>query len=93
MSRNQTWDREVNWKIDDIAGRIGTYGLDDKACPFCGNDNVLLDNTVTEVQVRCGNMFCGAQIKMKHLPKGDAPMIRKVIKAWNRRSNSTTEGK
>ena len=74
--------------LDSVAGKVGTFELDIlMVCPFCGNENVLLDNTVTEAQVRCGNTFCGAAIKHRHDSRGDLPILRRVVKAWNRTWN------
>lgn len=67
--------------------KVGTFEVAElKDCPFCGNEQVVMENTVTEAQVRCTDVSCGATIKRKHRSLGDLPTLERLVRLWNKRT-------
>lgn len=63
--------------------RSGIMSIDLKPCPFCGNDQIYSEQTVTDGSVWC-HEGCRARITYKHSPAKDDGMLE-AISAWNRR--------
>lgn len=57
-----------------------------KNCPFCGGP-ASIENTVTEMTVRCDNIYCRAGILVKKMIVrcSDKHWNRKLARRWNRR--------
>ena len=55
-----------------------------KSCPFCGSDDITVEQSVTYGSVQCKE--CTAKIVLTHT-KGYVDGMYMAIALWNRRSN------
>lgn len=59
-----------------------------KVCPCCSRPGVL-ENFITEAQIRCINPRCGIKIQLRHISFGeDETTWEKLKSRWNRRHSS-----